>query len=762
MNRLPLRVIALACALTGALRAQCPDGSPPPCRTTTSARVASPALNERAWIVVPFTNVTHAADLDWLRDASVNLLTLEVGRWADVQVVNDKRVGDLVNELPAARRTAALTLNDGLALARRAGAGKLVMGDYYKLGAATRLVANVFDVKSGSRVRSVEQRAPQPDSLLNAFGPLAREVLALPPPADARMGEIGTTHLDAYQEYLAGVRALGRFNLDEAERRFAKALTLDSTFALAHLGIANALGWREGNHADASDNARVHAIAAQRLGARLPPRERAIIASVVATTNGDYAAACAAIAPVVARDSSDAQALYQLGECAYHDGTVVLAPGDTTRGRFLASWNVALRSLETALRLDPANHQAFQHIVDILRAPSRLACSPRSPVGGCTRIVGIVRIDHDTLVTLATQPGSNAWFRFRDSSILERPLVANLQRAARIAGDWVAADTTSVRARWGYANVLMGLGDLTGAYAQLQRVPVAITVDDIDKIRMHMDLAIKLGRSAEARAWFDSAVKAVPDQPATVVPRGSIELAFGRTRRVTNGLVAAAGPDPAAQAYARLLPRVMLGLPVENVGQIETLYLASMRDTETCALPCRTRRLMPTLGYALTSPRTTWPTFAASYSDSRELIAPAFAKGDTAQVRRWSVYLDSAGRANVQALWQENGWLGIAAEGYLALRDSAKALRVARFFVDTAMALSPLGIQFSNANNMTFAVFWPRMILLRANLAAALGYPDEAKKWYDWMLDFWSTADEQLQPDLARIRAARAKLGSAK
>ena len=69
------------------------------------------------------------------------------------------------------------------------------------------------------------------------LGPLARDVLALPPPPDLRSGEIGTTHLDAYQEYLAGVRALGRFDLDVAQRRFAKALSIDSTFALAHLGI---------------------------------------------------------------------------------------------------------------------------------------------------------------------------------------------------------------------------------------------------------------------------------------------------------------------------------------------------------------------------------------------------------------------------------------------------------------------------------------------------------------------------------------------
>src|SRR2546430_1265507 len=87
----------------------------------------------------------------------------------------------------------------------------------------------------GSSCRSVTQQANDQDSLLTAFTPLARGVLAVPPPRDAKTGEIGTQSLDAYQAYLLGVRAYNRFDLPEARRQFTRALTLDSTFALAHL-----------------------------------------------------------------------------------------------------------------------------------------------------------------------------------------------------------------------------------------------------------------------------------------------------------------------------------------------------------------------------------------------------------------------------------------------------------------------------------------------------------------------------------------------
>ena len=77
-----LTVLSLFAA--GSVGGQCPNGTPPPCKGPTpsaTVRRPNPPLNDRAWIVVPFGNVTKAPELDWLRDASVNLLTLDLGRW---------------------------------------------------------------------------------------------------------------------------------------------------------------------------------------------------------------------------------------------------------------------------------------------------------------------------------------------------------------------------------------------------------------------------------------------------------------------------------------------------------------------------------------------------------------------------------------------------------------------------------------------------------------------------------------------------------
>src|SRR5258708_32010687 len=83
------RTLGAALIALGAARAaaQCPDGTPPPCRGTVavaSARRVNPPLNPGAWIVVPFGNVTRSPELAWLRDASVNLLSMDLGRWTGI------------------------------------------------------------------------------------------------------------------------------------------------------------------------------------------------------------------------------------------------------------------------------------------------------------------------------------------------------------------------------------------------------------------------------------------------------------------------------------------------------------------------------------------------------------------------------------------------------------------------------------------------------------------------------------------------------
>lgn len=763
VRRTPLRralaaslVAALACAR--ALAAQCPDGTPPPCRGAIAAvtpRRNAPALDEHAWIVVPFANVMKVQDLDWLRDASVNLLSLDIGRWTDVTVVPDKRVDDLVRQ---ARTPQPLTLSDGLALARRAGAGKLVMGDFYRIGRGARLVANVFDVRTGARLRSVERQAADQDSLLGAFGPLARGVLAVPPPPDARSGDFGTNRIDAYQEYLLGVQALNRFRLADARAHLMRALAIDSTFALAHLQLSLTLAWGEAN----TDNPeqRVHAAAAQRFGASLPPRERALIAGNFAMATGDYTRACADFAPLVAKDSSDVQALYMLGECSFHDQSVAPGASDTVPGRFRGDWNASLRAFRRVLELDPAFHPAFEHILNILSAPSRGSCVPR-PGAGCDFWNAAVLRSGDTLEIEPVRDSTNrpGWYAQVNRAAKEKPLLANLAEARTIAQSWFDADTTEDRARFQLASVMLRQGDVANAIAVSRFLHPPATAGMFPVLRFEIEVAAKSGRGADARAWYDSLVKAIPDAPSIMVTRGGFELMFGRFGRVVPGMAAAAAAQgPAAVAYRSELPRLVLGVPSRTIVAAEAAYDSTLRATG-CADDCRRERMFVTLVYGVRLPRGGAPRFLTESSDDDRLrLFDAVTRRDTARIRAVAWEHDSLAHRNVEMGWPDNQWTVIAADGYLAIPDSVAALRTARFYVDTVMPRTPI-VALVPGTAISASAFWPRMMLLRADLAAAKGYKAEARTWYLRVLDLWASADAELAPEVARIRASLAALG---
>lgn len=95
MNRTLCLVAAGLTWSTGLAIAQCPEGTPPPCRTQLAGASArrDPPIDEHRWLVLPFDNLARTPELDIVRDASVQLLYLEMSHWTDVRVVDDARRG---------------------------------------------------------------------------------------------------------------------------------------------------------------------------------------------------------------------------------------------------------------------------------------------------------------------------------------------------------------------------------------------------------------------------------------------------------------------------------------------------------------------------------------------------------------------------------------------------------------------------------------------------------------------------------------------
>lgn len=749
--------VLLAFTLPALVRAQCPDGTPPPCRPSRSVgRPAAPALSDHTWIVLPFTNVTRTPDFEWLRDASVNLLTLDLERWTDVGVIDDKRVADFMRRLPPGR---PLSLSDGVAIAKLAGAGRLVMGDFVKVGRGARLAANVFDVSSGARLRSVQQPIADPDSILSAFGPLARAVLAVPAPADARVGAVGTTSADAYREYGQGLSALHRFELAEAHRRFLAAIARDSGFALAHYKLSVTMHWEE-SLGTASE--RAHAVAAWRLGAALPPRERTLIRSRVASSAGDHELACSTLASLVKRDSLDVEALYGLGDCRYHGGFLLPeASADTTRGRFRGDWNAAIAAFRRALIVDPSYHPAFEHVLDMLTVNTITMCAAQvtSCANGLTTYNAWIIRDADSLLIQPVRGNFTVKTPMRMRQDSTRSPLLNLREAQRIAREWTDAGPTEARAHLNLAKVNLLLGELAAASRELALIPAtADAFVRVGALEARVKIAVLLGDGAAGRAAVDTLAKVLPEDSTKALRVGALRAAFGQVAPLLAAMDAYGAVhawSTERRAYIKQRPYAMLGMPLASLAADEQRFGASLPADTLCRAGrpgCRITDLFFTLAYAPRVPRSWWP-YSSVYPVGLRFFGPySIWRKDTSYMSRMAQFLDSLGTASHRAGNDELATLLYESDVHLARGDSVSALRVARWFTDSTLAVL--------ARNSTSNDDWewpyliaPRMMKLRGDLAMRLGEMAEAKTWYERVVSLWANADAEFKPEVSRMRA---------
>lgn len=637
------------------------------------------------------------------------------------------------------------------------------MGDFYKLGKGARLVANVFDVRNGTRIRSITQQAPDQDSLLSSFGPLARGVLAVPPPPDAKVGVTGTTKLDAYQEYLLGSVALNRFELVTAMEHLRKALAIDSTFALAHYKLSIAVGW-----ADDPDGVeeRAHAASAARLGSSLPPRERALFTGRLVAASNDAASACSALRALVAKDSNDVEVVYAMADCEYHGMFGAPEIIDSATAHFRGNLNTAIALFQRVLRLDPSYHPAFVHILDALSRPSITWCVTRtiSCANDATSWSAYIIRDSDSLIV---QPAPGDPLPQRARAEANRSRYLNLRAAQAIAREWVYAAAGDARAQLELGHLNMLLGDVAAAELALKEIgPKSDAYTRRDALDNRLSIAIVNGNGPLARALFDTLKREMPDGRALRLLVGMAPAAFGdlkSTALAIDEFTATYKWSRERIDFTHRLPLVMLGLPAPGLDDVERRYWASLTSDSICAAGnprCRTTALLGTQAYAPRASRRWWPPYATPELGFRFGPARALALRDTTLLRSAARGLDALAATRLRIVGDDQATSVIATDAALALGDTTMALRLTRQFTDSVMP----GIA-RLTTNVAYFTGWsvllaPRMMLQRADLAAARGQRDEARTWYTKVLSLWSEADPELQPTVTRIRSALATLGT--
>ena len=433
-------------------------------------------------LVVPFNVMSPDPSVGWLRDGSVSMLALNLAQWKDLRVVDYERVLDLLRDAKLEGRP--VSLGDARRLADRAGVWTVVMGEIQKPTPNDSLVviAKIYDVagdasKPVETARAVAAPGADPRPI---FDKLASDLLGLAgAPTGTKPTELArttTASVDAYRHYLAGLRALNGWKLDEADSLFARALAADSTFALAYYKRSLASGWRAPNDTITghwSRRALAHA-------GRLPLRERMLVEGYHQQQQRNYGEAQRKYAELLARDSADAEAWYGLGDAYFHDPK-------SPRDRSLTQ---ALRAFNRTVALDSTFHLAYQHRIEIFRDGGRPA--------------GFVLVEGDSVLYLSPEDGQRLG-RARVDAARKR----SRELAIRDAQQWVYADAEAPNAYLSLADAHAAAGEFDRAIEtlrQAQAKPATRRPDFFYKIA-----AYQLGRqSPEALPALRQALKEAP------------------------------------------------------------------------------------------------------------------------------------------------------------------------------------------------------------------------------------------------------------
>ena len=314
-----------------------------------SATTGSPALDNEAVAVLPF-HVHGEPSLAYLREGMVDLLAAKLTGEGGLRAADPRAVYAAWRRV-VANDTDDLSRDSAVALGRRLGAAHVLLGDVVGTPASVVVNASVVNARGAVVGRaSAEGAHTELPALVDRL--VAQLLSASEDPQ--RLDALTSTSLPALRAYLEGQATYRRGRYADAVGHFGRALDLDSTFALAGLGLSFADGWAGMGHARERGRA-----AAWRWRERLSQRDRALLDAHVGPAYPRPSTIRQRLAAVEAalRLSPDRVELwYELGDLHYHYGRLLGIP----------LWeSEAEKALRRALAADSTFSAPIHHLVGL-------------------------------------------------------------------------------------------------------------------------------------------------------------------------------------------------------------------------------------------------------------------------------------------------------------------------------------------------------------------------------------------------------------
>ena len=195
--------------------------------------------------VISFENQTGDPAYDYLQKVIPNLLITDLEQSKFFHVNTWERMKDLLEQAGEEDRE-FIDVDVGIQLAKMDNIPAIVTGSIIKIGEMFSIDVKVLDTDTKEILKSARSVGEGENSILRSqIDDLTEQiatVIDLPEREFAKtkrpLIEVTTNSLEAYKYYLSGRENLFAFYIKEARDDFAKALLLDSTFAMAHIFLA--------------------------------------------------------------------------------------------------------------------------------------------------------------------------------------------------------------------------------------------------------------------------------------------------------------------------------------------------------------------------------------------------------------------------------------------------------------------------------------------------------------------------------------------
>ena len=203
--------------------------------------------------VISFENQTGDKAYDYLQKAIPNLLITSLEQSKYLRVTTWERMYDLLKQLGKGD-VETINRDLGFELCRMDGVNTIVLGSFIKAGEQFATDVKVLDVESKRILKSASSRGKGVGSILESqIDELSREIskgvglserkIAV---AQKPIAEVTTSSMEAYNYFIRGRDEYEKGYVKDAQQFLNKAIQIDSTFAAAHLYLAQTYNW-DGN-----------------------------------------------------------------------------------------------------------------------------------------------------------------------------------------------------------------------------------------------------------------------------------------------------------------------------------------------------------------------------------------------------------------------------------------------------------------------------------------------------------------------------------